>query len=119
DLSYNQLSGSFPRWVIPTWSAPNLQVNLVANSFQFDNTNISIFPGLNCLQRGFPCHRNATPYTGFAIKCGGSEMRSKNNILFETENATTLGPASYYRPSLTEPHTLGQVTGGASLIFTS
>ncbi|KAI3716532.1 hypothetical protein L1987_67471 [Smallanthus sonchifolius] len=95
DLSYNQLSGSFPRWVFPTWSMANLQLNLVANNFRFDSTNISIFPGLNCLQRGFPCNRNTTPYSSFAIKCGGSEMRSMNNILFETENSTTLGPASY------------------------
>ncbi|KAK1435166.1 hypothetical protein QVD17_00926 [Tagetes erecta] len=97
DLSYNQLSGSFPRWVIPTWSMANLQLNLVANNFKFDSTNISNFPGLNCLQRGFPCNRNTTtPYTSFAIKCGGSEIRSTDNTLFETENATTLGPASYY-----------------------
>ncbi|KAF5819870.1 putative protein kinase RLK-Pelle-DLSV family [Helianthus annuus] len=95
DLSYNQLSGSFPRWVIPTWSMANLQVNLVANNFEFDSTNISTFPGINCLQRGFPCHRNATPYTSFAIKCGGPEMRSMN-ILFEAENSTSLGPASYF-----------------------
>ena len=32
----------------------------------------------------------------FAIKCGGSEMRSGNGILFENENRTTLGPASFY-----------------------
>ncbi|KAF5819868.1 putative protein kinase RLK-Pelle-DLSV family [Helianthus annuus] len=96
DLSYNHLSGSFPRWVIPSWAMANLQLNLVANNFNFDSSNTSIFLGLNCLQRGFPCHRNTTPYTSFAIKCGGSEMRSTNNILFEAENATTLGPASYY-----------------------
>ncbi|KAL8255588.1 hypothetical protein R6Q59_030655 [Mikania micrantha] len=96
DLSYNQLSGSFPRWVTPTWSTANLQLNLVANNFIFDSTNISDFPGLNCLQRGFPCNRNTTPYSRFAIKCGGSEMRSMNNILFDTENSTTLGPASSY-----------------------
>ncbi|XP_022026397.1 probable LRR receptor-like serine/threonine-protein kinase At1g56140 isoform X2 [Helianthus annuus] len=95
DLSYNHLSGSFPRWVIPTWSMANLQLNLVANNFKFDSTNVSIFPGLNCLQRGFPCNRNTTPYTSFAIKCGGSEIRSLNNVLFDTENKTTLGPASY------------------------
>ncbi|KAI3823239.1 hypothetical protein L1987_04672 [Smallanthus sonchifolius] len=96
DLSYNQLSGSFPRWVIRTWSMANLQLNLVVNNFRFDSTNISTFPGLHCLQRGFPCNRNTTPYSSFAIKCGGSEMRSMNNILFETENDTTIGPASYY-----------------------
>nr|GEW87399.1 probable LRR receptor-like serine/threonine-protein kinase At1g56140 isoform X2 [Tanacetum cinerariifolium] len=96
DLSYNELSGSFPGWVTPTWSTADLQLNLVANNFKFDSTNISIFPGLNCLQRDFPCNRSTNPYTSFAIKCGGSQMRSGNGILFETENSTSLGPASYY-----------------------
>ncbi|KAJ9556224.1 hypothetical protein OSB04_010838 [Centaurea solstitialis] len=96
DLSYNQLSGIFPRWVKPTWKMANLQLNLVANNFKFDSTNISDLPGLECLQRDFPCNRNTTPYSGFAIKCGGSEMRSANGILFENENRTTLGPASFY-----------------------
>ncbi|KAI3706387.1 hypothetical protein L6452_24090 [Arctium lappa] len=96
DLSYNELSGNFPRWVKPTWKMANLQLNLVANNFKFDSTNISDLPGLYCLQRDFPCNRNTTPYSGFAIKCGGSEMRSSNGILFENENLTTLGPASFY-----------------------
>ncbi|GJS45284.1 probable LRR receptor-like serine/threonine-protein kinase isoform X2 [Tanacetum coccineum] len=96
DLSYNELSGSFPGWVTPTWSTADLQLNLVANNFKFDSTNISIFPGLNCLQRDFPCNSSTNPYTSFAIKCGGSQMRSANGILFETENSTALGPASYY-----------------------
>ncbi|KAI3791405.1 hypothetical protein L2E82_05173 [Cichorium intybus] len=96
DLSYNELSGTFPRWVIPSWAMPNLQLNLVANNFKFDSTNISIFPGLNCLQRDYPCNRNTTqPYSSFAIKCGGSGLRS-NDIQFDTENSTALGPASYY-----------------------
>ncbi|KAL7595721.1 hypothetical protein Lser_V15G29113 [Lactuca serriola] len=96
DLSYNELSGSFPPWVIPSWAMPNLQLNLVANNFKFDSTNTSIFPGLVCLQRDFPCNRNTTaPYTSFAIKCGGSGVRA-NGIQFDTENSTALGPASYY-----------------------
>ncbi|XP_076935154.1 uncharacterized protein LOC143601701, partial [Bidens hawaiensis] len=94
DLSYNQFSGSFPQWVTPTWSRANLQLNLVANNFRFDSTNITTFPGLDCLQRGFPCNKNTTPYSSLAIKCGGPEM-SLGNILFDTENYTTLGPASF------------------------
>ncbi|CAH1452624.1 unnamed protein product [Lactuca virosa] len=95
DLSYNELSGTFPQWALPSWAMRDLQLNLVANNFKFDSTNISYFPGLNCLQRDFPCNRNTTtPYTSFAIKCGGSGVRS-NNIQFDTENSTTLGPASY------------------------
>ncbi|XP_024984953.1 probable LRR receptor-like serine/threonine-protein kinase At1g56130 isoform X1 [Cynara cardunculus var. scolymus] len=96
DLSYNELSGNFPRWMKQTWRSANLQLNLVANNFKFDSTNISDIPGLFCLQRDFPCNRNTTPYSGFAIKCGGSEMRSANGILFENENRTALGPASFY-----------------------
>ncbi|KAI3706388.1 hypothetical protein L6452_24091 [Arctium lappa] len=96
DFSYNELSGNFPQWVKPTWKMANLQLNLVANNFKFDSTNISDLPGLFCLQRDFPCNRNTTPYSGFAIKCGGSELRSANGILFENENLTTLGPASFY-----------------------
>ncbi|RVX04745.1 hypothetical protein CK203_025049 [Vitis vinifera] len=30
--------------------------NLVANNFVFDNTNKTIFEGLDCLQRNFPCN---------------------------------------------------------------
>ncbi|XP_076935153.1 putative LRR receptor-like serine/threonine-protein kinase At1g56140 [Bidens hawaiensis] len=95
DLSYNQLSGSFPRWATLNWA--NLQLNLVANNLIFSSTNISTFPGLNCLQRGFPCYKNTTPpYSSLAIKCGGPATRSLDNILFESENGTSLGPASYY-----------------------
>ncbi|KAF8408690.1 hypothetical protein HHK36_004753 [Tetracentron sinense] len=53
DLSYNELSGSFPSWV-----TPNSQWNLVANNFIFDSSNISVLPGLDCLQKNFPCNRD-------------------------------------------------------------
>lgn len=96
DLSYNRLSGEFPSWVNPTWLMPNLQLSLVANNFKFDSTNITRFPGLVCLQRDFPCNKNSTPYSSFAIKCGGSEVRYRKGLVYETENSTTLGPASYY-----------------------
>ncbi|KAK9274803.1 hypothetical protein L1049_022055 [Liquidambar formosana] len=58
DLSYNELSGSFPSWV----SQQNLQLNLVANNFTFDRSNSSVLPGLNCLQRNFPCNRGSGVY---------------------------------------------------------
>ncbi|WCJ33595.1 Leucine-rich repeat transmembrane protein kinase [Euphorbia peplus] len=89
DLSYNQLRGSFPSWV-----NPNLQLNFVANNFVFDNSNISVIPGLNCLQRSFPCNRNSPRYANVSIKCGGKEMRI-NGILYEAENSS-LGAASFY-----------------------
>ncbi|TQD75818.1 hypothetical protein C1H46_038654 [Malus baccata] len=34
------------------------ELNLVVNNFTFDSSNITL-PGLNCLQRNFPCNRNA------------------------------------------------------------
>ncbi|XP_021636368.2 probable LRR receptor-like serine/threonine-protein kinase At1g56140 isoform X3 [Hevea brasiliensis] len=88
DLSYNHLTGIFPSWV-----NPNMQLNLIANDFVFDNSNISVMPGLNCLQRNFPCNRNAPRYANFSIKCGGPEMRS-GGILYEAENSS-MGPASF------------------------
>lgn len=88
DLSYNFLSGSFPSWV-----NSNLQMNLVANNFTFDRSNISIFPGLHCLQRSFPCNRNAPRYANFSIKCGGPEMIA-DGTRYEAEN-TSLGIASF------------------------
>ncbi|XP_050231630.1 probable LRR receptor-like serine/threonine-protein kinase At1g56140 [Mercurialis annua] len=87
DLSYNNLTGRFPSWV-----NSNLQLNLVANNFVFDRSNISVIPGLNCLQRNFPCNRNAPRYANFSIKSGGPEMRA-DGILFEAENSS-LGAAS-------------------------
>ncbi|WCJ28452.1 Leucine-rich repeat transmembrane protein kinase [Euphorbia peplus] len=89
DLSYNQLTGSFPSWV-----NPNLQLNFVANNFVFDNSNISVIPGLNCLQRNFPCNRNAPRYANVSIKCGGPEMII-NGRVYEAENSS-LGPASFH-----------------------
>uniref|UniRef100_A0A2N9IM54 non-specific serine/threonine protein kinase n=1 Tax=Fagus sylvatica TaxID=28930 RepID=A0A2N9IM54_FAGSY len=56
DLSYNRLSGRFPSWVA---ASSNLQL---------------VLPGLNCLQRNFPCNRNSPVYANFSIKCGGKEM---------------------------------------------
>ncbi|GLT51142.1 hypothetical protein SLA2020_245720 [Shorea laevis] len=88
DLSYNFLSGSFPSWV-----NTNLQLNLVANNFTFDRSNISLFPRLNCLQRSFPCSRNSPRYANFAIKCGGPGM-IVNGITYETETSP-LGIASF------------------------
>ncbi|KAL4627844.1 hypothetical protein ACB092_05G195000 [Castanea dentata] len=92
DLSYNQLSGIFPSWVT---ASSNLQLNLVANNFIFDRSNISVFPGLNCLQRNFPCNRNSPLYANFSIKCGGREMPAEG-IVYEAENASSFGPAWYY-----------------------
>ncbi|KAB2637095.1 LRR receptor-like serine/threonine-protein kinase [Pyrus ussuriensis x Pyrus communis] len=88
DLSYNFLSGSFPQWVTTI-----SQLNLVVNNFTFDSSNITL-PGLNCLQRNFPCNRNAPRYANFSIKCGGKQMTGSDGILYETEDSA-LGPATF------------------------
>ncbi|PKA56052.1 putative LRR receptor-like serine/threonine-protein kinase [Apostasia shenzhenica] len=93
DLSYNQLSGSFPAWV----SSQNLQLNLVGNNFVIDNSNSSVLPsGLECLQRSRSCFKGSPIYSQFAIKCGGSaSITSFDGTTYEVDNAT-LTTASYY-----------------------
>ncbi|KAL7248861.1 hypothetical protein ACSBR1_011110 [Camellia fascicularis] len=92
DLSYNELSGSFPSWI----SKQGLQLNLVANNFTVESSNNSVLPsGLRCLQRNFPCYRNSPVYYNFSIKCGGPQITSNNQIIYERDNET-LGPATYY-----------------------
>ncbi|KAG8365260.1 hypothetical protein BUALT_Bualt18G0085700 [Buddleja alternifolia] len=92
DLSYNELSGSFPSWV----SEQNLQLNFVSNNFTIDNSNSSALPsGLDCLQRNFPCNRGSPIYSSFAVKCGGPQIRSSDQTVYEMDNET-LGPATYY-----------------------
>ncbi|RXH98812.1 hypothetical protein DVH24_011137 [Malus domestica] len=88
DLSYNFLSGSLPQWV-----TTRLQLNLVVNNFTFDSSNITL-PGLNCLQRNFPCNRNAPRYANFSINCGGKQMTGSDGILYETEDSA-LGAATF------------------------
>ncbi|KAL7204325.1 hypothetical protein ACSBR2_017405 [Camellia fascicularis] len=91
-LSYNELSGSFPSWI----NQQDLQLNLVANNFTIESSNNSVLPsGLSCLQRNFPCHRNVPVYSNFAVKCGGPQITSSNQIIYERDNET-LGPATYY-----------------------
>ncbi|XP_028078446.1 probable LRR receptor-like serine/threonine-protein kinase At1g56140 isoform X4 [Camellia sinensis] len=92
DLSYNELSGSFPSWI----GKQDLQLNLVANNFTVESSNNSVLPsGLRCLQRNFPCNRNFPVYYNFSIKCGGPQITSNNQIIYERDNET-LGPATYY-----------------------
>ncbi|KAI3965855.1 hypothetical protein MKX01_010812 [Papaver californicum] len=92
DLSYNELSGSLPSWV----TQQNTSLNLVANNFPDDILRNSVpASGLNCLQRNFSCNRDPPRYSSFAIKCGGSNMRSSDGIDFEADNST-LGAASLH-----------------------
>ncbi|XP_022721695.1 probable LRR receptor-like serine/threonine-protein kinase At1g56130 isoform X2 [Durio zibethinus] len=88
DLSYNLLSGNLPSWV-----NLGLQLNFVGNNLTFNSSNSGLLPGLECLQRSFPCNRNSPRYANFSIKCGGPQMIS-NGIVFEAENRT-LGAAAF------------------------
>ncbi|KAG4178523.1 hypothetical protein ERO13_A10G048400v2 [Gossypium hirsutum] len=88
DLSYNFLSGNLPSWV-----NSRLQLNLVANNFTFNSSINRLLPGLECLQRSFPCFRNAPRYANFSIKCGGPAMIA-DGISFDVDNST-LGPATF------------------------
>ncbi|XP_021823720.1 probable LRR receptor-like serine/threonine-protein kinase At1g56130 [Prunus avium] len=90
DLSYNYLSGSLPQWVTAI-----SQLNLVVNNFIFGSSNITL-PGLNCLQRNFPCNRNTPRYANFSIKCGGPQMGGIDGILYEADQDSALGPAKFY-----------------------
>ncbi|XP_026417143.1 probable LRR receptor-like serine/threonine-protein kinase At1g56140 [Papaver somniferum] len=106
DLSYNELSGSLPSWV----TQQNTSLNLVANNFPDDilrNTMKDIAfisPGYkqdfvvvgscHLLLVGLN-HYKLFPNSSFAIKCGGSNMRSSDGIDFEADNST-LGPASLH-----------------------
>ncbi|KAG5546793.1 hypothetical protein RHGRI_018834 [Rhododendron griersonianum] len=92
DVSYNELSGSFPSWI----EEQGLQLNLVANNFTIESANNSVLPsGLSCLQRNFPCLRDSPIYYNFAIKCGGPQFTSSSQTVYERDNET-LGPATYY-----------------------
>ncbi|KAJ0017025.1 hypothetical protein Pint_11542 [Pistacia integerrima] len=80
-LGNNSLSGSLPQQ-----KSVNLQtMNLVGNNFTFDSSNISVIPGLNCLQRNFPCNKNDPRYSRLAIKCGGKQLRV-GNIVYEADD---------------------------------
>ncbi|KAL4386518.1 hypothetical protein GQ457_09G004530 [Hibiscus cannabinus] len=77
DLSYNLLSGDLPSGV--------------------DTIRQLLFPGLECLQRSFPCNRDAPRYAQFAINCGGQRIIS-DGIVFEGDDRP-LGTATYVVPN--------------------
>ncbi|EXB75137.1 putative LRR receptor-like serine/threonine-protein kinase [Morus notabilis] len=54
-----------------------------------------VIPSLDCLQRNFPCNRDAPLYANLSIKCGGPQVRGKTGIVYEAENLY-LGPAKFY-----------------------
>ncbi|KAG5532481.1 hypothetical protein RHGRI_026941 [Rhododendron griersonianum] len=57
--------------------------------------------GFDCIQKNFPCLgdiHNSPKYSDFAINCGGPEITSSSQIVYEWDNET-LGPATYYETS--------------------
>ncbi|XP_057860034.2 probable LRR receptor-like serine/threonine-protein kinase At1g56130 isoform X2 [Cryptomeria japonica] len=98
DLSYNQFSG-----ILPTWSNDTtLKVNLVGNYLEINETNNGLASStLACLQRTFPCNKGAPRYSQFAINCGGSQMTSQLNNVYESDNEI-LDAASFYVSSDTQ-----------------
>uniref|UniRef100_A0A6N2M7S1 non-specific serine/threonine protein kinase n=1 Tax=Salix viminalis TaxID=40686 RepID=A0A6N2M7S1_SALVM len=84
-LGNNSLIGTLPK----EKSYTLLTMNLVANNFTFDISNISVLPGLNCLQRDFPCTRNIPLYANFAIKCGGPMKTTADGTVFEAEYSSS------------------------------
>nr|GMC47315.1 probable LRR receptor-like serine/threonine-protein kinase At1g56140 isoform X1 [Ipomoea batatas] len=77
----------------------NISASIPSNIGEYQSLSLLALPsGLNCLQKNFPCHRGKPIYSSFAIKCGGQQITSSNELLFERDNET-LGPATYYMTS--------------------
>ncbi|KAK8608252.1 hypothetical protein V6N13_023679 [Hibiscus sabdariffa] len=94
-LGNNSLTGAIPNLQTTTIQTIDLSYNLLIGDLpsSVDRIDQLIFPGLECLQRSFPCSRNAPRYANFSIKCGGPQMVS-NGIVFEADNRS-LGAATY------------------------
>ncbi|XP_058184674.1 probable LRR receptor-like serine/threonine-protein kinase At1g56140 isoform X3 [Rhododendron vialii] len=79
DVSYNQLSPALPSWA----------------------NNSVMATGFDCILENLPCLgdiRSSPKYSDFAINCGGPEITSSSQIVYERDNET-LGPATYYEAS--------------------
>ncbi|KAG5532896.1 hypothetical protein RHGRI_027240 [Rhododendron griersonianum] len=79
DVSHNQLSVELPSWA----------------------NNSVLATGLDCIQQNFPClgdFPSSPKYSDFAINCGGPNLTSSSQIVYEGDN-DALGPASYYEAS--------------------
>nr|GEW87398.1 probable LRR receptor-like serine/threonine-protein kinase At1g56140 isoform X2 [Tanacetum cinerariifolium] len=95
DLSFNNLNGSLPQTLMNMTSLISLFLgnNSLSGSLLPDKS-ASLLNMVKLSPTRLPLQQEHESI--FAIKCGGSQMRSANGILFETENSTALGPASYY-----------------------
>ncbi|KAL0320980.1 UNVERIFIED_CONTAM: putative LRR receptor-like serine/threonine-protein kinase [Sesamum radiatum] len=101
DLSFNNLRGRIPDSLFNHRVLTNLYLgnNRFSGSLSSQKSpflrNIALRFGLNCLQRNFPCNRGAPIYSSFAINCGGMQILSSDQIVYERDNET-LGPATHY-----------------------
>ncbi|KAI8560684.1 hypothetical protein RHMOL_Rhmol04G0276100 [Rhododendron molle] len=113
DVSYNQLSGELPSWANNRCCylyLLNHSTSIALVMWQIQLALINIFSsfaysvlatGLDCIQQNFPCLGDipsSPTYSDFAINCGGPEITSSSQIVYEWDNET-LGPATYYETS--------------------
>ncbi|KAK7852203.1 putative lrr receptor-like serine/threonine-protein kinase [Quercus suber] len=100
DLSFNNLTGEIPSGLFSISSLKflflgnnSLSGTLPSLKTELEVQNV-VMPGLNCLQRNFPCNRDSPPYANFSIKCGGPETPAEG-IVYEAENSALYGAAWY------------------------
>ncbi|GKV44294.1 hypothetical protein SLEP1_g51486 [Rubroshorea leprosula] len=100
NISKNYFTGPLPAWIgnLSTLQLLSIAYNAFSGPIPKELGNLKeltvlILPGLNCLQRSFPCNRNPPLYANFSIKCGGSETTA-DGIIYEADT-TFLGTASF------------------------
>ncbi|XP_058199991.1 probable LRR receptor-like serine/threonine-protein kinase At1g56140, partial [Rhododendron vialii] len=124
DLSFNNLTGPIPAslfdlsslsylflgnnkltGMLPAVKSPLLQIDVSYNQLSVElpswANNSVLATGLDCIQQIFPCLGDipgSPKYSDFAINCGGPEITSSSQIVYERDKET-LGPATYYEAS--------------------
>ncbi|GKV44293.1 hypothetical protein SLEP1_g51485 [Rubroshorea leprosula] len=100
NLQQNYFTGTLPAWIgnLSTLQSLSIAYNAFSGPIPKELGNLKeltvlILPGLNCLQRSFPCNRNPPLYANFSIKCGGLETTA-DGIKYEADNSF-LGTASF------------------------
>ncbi|KAL3609716.1 hypothetical protein D5086_000736 [Populus alba] len=93
DLSFNNLTGQVPTALFTMRSLQYLFLGNNSLIGTLPNQKSStlqtiVLPGLNCLQRNFPCNRNPPRYANFSIKCGGPMMTTADGTVYEAENSS-------------------------------
>ncbi|CAN1812694.1 Probable LRR receptor-like serine/threonine-protein kinase At1g56140 [Linum perenne] len=97
DVSFNSLSGKLPL----NFGKVGLSMNLVGTSINSNGILESEASGLlECVRQDSKCSSNTLSSTAFAIKCGGSSIKTSasSDVEFEDESEV-LGSASLYTSS--------------------